>query len=156
MILNDNQYAFRHNRSTVTALVELTEKISSLDAVCLPLAIFIDLTKVFDAIDNDILIKKLKNMGIRGIVLEWLQCYLEIIQQYVEFNNEKSSLLNIICGIPQGSILGPVLFLHYVNNICNVSNIFNLILFADDIAILSTHKDTKLLYEQANKHKHTR
>ena len=68
----------------------------------------------------------------------------------MEFNNEKSSKLNITCVIPQGSILGPVLFLLYVNDICNISNILNFMLFADDTTILSTHKDTKLLYEQAN------
>ena len=68
----------------------------------------------------------------------------------MEFNNEKSSKLNITCGIYQGSILGPVLLLLYINDICNVCNIFNFVLFADDTTILSTHRDTKLLYKQVN------
>ena len=82
-------------------------------------------------------------MGIRGIVLGWIQSYLLKRQQYVEFNNEKFSKQNITCGIPQGSVLGPVLFLLCIIDICNVSNIFKFILFADDTTILSTHKDTK-------------
>ena len=105
--------------------------------------------KAFDTIDHDILIKKLENIGNRGIGVEWIQSYLQN-RQYVEFNNEKSSNLNNICGIPQGSILEPVLFLLHINDICNVSNIFNFTLFADDTTILSTNKDTKLIYKQAN------
>ena len=67
----------------------------------------------------------------------------------MEFNNEKSSKLNITCVIPQGSILGPVVFLLYINDIFNISNIHSFMPFADDTTIHSTYKDTKLLYEQA-------
>ena len=84
-------------------------------------------------------------------MLEWLQSYLVKRQQYVEFDNEKSVNLEIKCGIPQGSILGPPLFLLCINDICNVSDEFNLILFADDTAIQSTHKNTQLLYTQVNR-----
>ena len=87
-------------------------------------------------------------MGVRGIVLELLQSYL---YKNVESNNEKSIHLEIKCGIPQGSILGLLLSLLYINDICNASDKFNIILFADDTTILSTHKDTNLLYTQVNR-----
>ena len=90
-------------------------------------------------------------MGVRGIVLEWLQSYLYEGLQYVEFNNEKSVHLEVKPGIPQGSILSPVLFLLCINDICNVSDKFNFILFADDTTILGTHGNTHLLYTQVNR-----
>ena len=82
--------------------------------------------------------------------MEWLQSYLRKRLQYVELNNDKSSKLNITCGILQGSILGPVPYYLYINDICNVYNIFYFASFADDATIFSAHKDTKLLHEQAN------
>ena len=91
MIINNSQYGFRQNRSTLTAPVDLAEKISSLDAECSSLAIFIDFNRAFFAINHYILIKKLENIRIRGTVFELIQSYLEKRQHYVKFNNERFS-----------------------------------------------------------------
>ena len=81
---------------------------------------FIDLQKAFDTIDHNILIKKAENMGVRAIVINWLRSYLNNRKQYVEFKNNKSSLRDVVCGVPLGSILGPLLYIIYINDICNV------------------------------------
>ena len=82
-------------------------------------------------------------MGVRGIVLEWFQSYLDKRQQYVEFHNERSLNLEIKCGIPQGSILGPLFSLLCIDDICNVSDKSNFILFADDTTIQGINNVTK-------------
>ena len=105
------------------------------------IGIFLDLSKAFDTIDHNILLYKLKHYGFRGVVYEWFVSYLENRKQYVSFKNNKSDLKNIICGVPQGSILGPLLFILYVNDIVNTSHVFNFTLFADDTTILYSHKD---------------
>ena len=93
---------------------------------------FIDLKKAFDRINHEILFKKLDFYGIRGIVNDWLCSYLSNRKQFVMLDNTESSLLNVICGVPQGSILGPKLFILYINDIVQVSDILKLIIFADD------------------------
>ena len=93
---------------------------------------FIDLRKAFDTLDHSNLSQKLNNYGIRGNALKWLNSYLANRKQFVQINDTSSCLLDIICGVPQGSILGPKLFILYMNDICNVSNILRFILFADD------------------------
>ena len=96
---------------------------------------FIDLKKAFDTIDHSLLLKKLDHYGVRGISNDWLKSYLSDRKQYVSFNSLKSDLMSISCGVPQGSILGPKLFILYINDICNVSKLLQFVLFADDTNI---------------------
>ena len=145
-ILNENQYGFRSNRSTSYALLELMEKITdSIDKKKYIVGVFIDLKKAFDTIDHSILLKKLEFYGVRGIALDWLSSYLRNRKQYVEIDNVMSFFLDIICGVPQGSILGPKLFILYINDICNVSCILDFILFADDTNIFCSSNNIKEL-----------
>ena len=132
-ILSKSQYGFRSNRSTSMALVELLEKITnSIDDKKITVGVFIDLKKAFDTIDHKLLLKKMEFYGIRGIVLKWVKSYLANRKQYVCMNSSRSDLLQIRCGVPQGSILGPKFFILYINDICNCSNILQFILFADE------------------------
>ena len=94
-----------------------------------------DLSKAFDTIDHNILLKKLNFYGLDTISLEWFKSYLTNRQQFVLVNSEKSPLQTILTGVPQGSILGPLLFLIYINDIKFCSNIFTFLCFADDTTI---------------------
>ena len=141
-ILNDKQFGFRPKHSTYMAIAQLVDKINSaVEKNETTIGIFLDLSKAFDTIDQKILLYKLEHYGFRGVVLEWFKNYLSNRTQYVSYNNCKSSLRDIVCGVPQGSILGPLLFILYVNDITFTSNVLDFILFADDTTILYSHKD---------------
>ena len=96
------------------------------------LGVFIDLKKAFHTVDRGILIKKLKHYGVRGVACDRIKIYLSNRKQFVNIDGCSSDLLDVICEVSQWSILGPTLFIIYINDICNVSNLVKFILFADD------------------------
>jgi hypothetical protein len=141
-ILNDKQYGFRSNHSTYMAVLQVVDKINTaVENNETTIGIFLDLSKAFDTIDHNILLHKLEYYGFRGVVLEWFKSYLNNRKQFVSYNSCNSQLKDIICGVPQGSILGPLLFILYVNDITNSTSVLDFTLFADDTTILYSHKD---------------
>ena len=101
---------------------------------------FIDLKKACDTIDHNILSNNLNHYGIRGISNDWIKSYLENRKQFVQYD-AISDCKEILCGVPQGSILGPKLFILYINDICKISEIMKFVLFADDTNILCKHEN---------------
>ena len=141
-ILSNNQYGFRNNFTTCHALIDLHEQLTkSIDDKLCTIGVFIDLKKAFDTIDHSLLLQKLNRYGIRGIANSWLSSYLKERSQYVFYNNENSDAMNICCGVPQGSILGPKLFILYINDMVNVSKILKFIIFAENPNLFCTSKD---------------
>ena len=134
-----SQYGFREGHSTEMAALELTDRIlQDIDTKHISLAIFMDLSKAFDTLDHTILLSKLSYYGIGGNELNWFSSYLSDRQQYVEINGISSTLPSLKTGVPQGSILGPLLFLIYMNDIPQASSHFKFILYADDTTLFST------------------
>ena len=133
------QYGFQDHHSTELAALELVDRLhDDLDKKKVPLTIYMDLSTAFDTLDHSILLYKLRYYGIKGSALSWFKSYLTSRYQYVEINGIKSSSLLLRTGVPQGSVLGPLLFLIYMNDIPNSSSVLKFILFADDTSLLDT------------------
>ena len=150
--LYKKQFGFQKQHSTDHAIVYLVNKIlKSFENNCYTAGVFIDLTKAFDTVDHNILLKKLFHYGVRGNILKPLQSYLHNRKQYIAYeNSSKTEFKNVICGVRQGSILGPLLFLIFINDLCHSTPLLEAILFAEDTNHFYSHNNVKELFRTMN------
>ena len=145
------QFGFRKGYSTEQAILEITDLLKkAMDKKLVTCGLFLDFSKAFDTINHDILLSKLYSYGIRGNPLRWFESYLYNRNQVVKIGDTISSSQTIICGIPQGSTLGPLLFLLYINDLPNCSSKLSFRIFADDTNMFYTSNNLRNLESVMN------
>ena len=149
-ILILEQYGFLKNHSTMSALIDVIDTVRMyVDQGEFALSIFLDLKKAFDTVNHDILLSKLEHYGFRGHINKFIGSYLNNRKQFTVVNGANSDIMHISTGVPQGSVLGPLFFLLYINDIVKCLTHAKATLFADDTSLLVHHKDIKILKQQA-------
>lgn len=134
--ITNSQFGFRQKRSTETALLTIKEElIANIEKRLYTLGIFVDFSKAFDLVIHDLLLHKLRHYGIRGLAIRLFETYLQQRRQYVEIGGKRSNIRNLNTGVPQGSILGPLLFNIYINDIVNIAPNIKFIIYADDASL---------------------
>jgi exonuclease III len=145
-IISENQFGFRKSRDTQQATLKLINFIlPTLGTDDISACVFLDFSKAFDTVNHEILLIKLEKYGIRGQALDLITSYLNSRYHYVEINSNKSTHLQSNIGVPQGSVLGPLFYLLYTNDINNLIESLNTVLFADDTSIVDKDHDINIL-----------
>ena len=145
------QYGFRSGHSINHCLLDLTENIrQAIDGNKYAVGVFVDLQKAFDTVDHSILLRKLEHYGIRGTANEWFKSYLSNRSQFVTINGVNSNIMQMRHGVPQGSVLGPLLFLIYINDLHHCIKYSITRHFADDTNLLIVNSSLKQLRKQLN------
>ena len=151
-IIYKHQYGFRSKHNTSQPVLHFADKIYNAlnqNEPTKTLSVFIDLKKAFDTVDHKILLKKMEKYGFRGTSNIWFKNYLSEREQFVSINGAESNMQSIICGVPQGSVLGPLLFLLFINDLPNATEFLTL-LFADDTTFQLSGTNLNLLFEKSN------
>ena len=150
-ILYQKQFGFQNAHSTEHAILQLVNQITeALSQGKYTLGIFIDLSKPFDTVNHNILLEKLKANGIQSENLKSFRSYLSNRKQFILYDNFKTEVKIVKCDVPQGSILGPLLILIFVNDLSNSTKVFDPVLFADDTNLFRSGNNIRTLFETAN------
>ena len=150
-VIYNLQFGFRQQYSTSHALVNITENIrKALDKGNIVCGVFVDLQKAFDTVDHKILLAKLNHYGVRGVSNDWCKSYLSNRNHYVSINRYESGLAALNCGVPQGYVLGPLLFLLYINDLNQAIKVCKVHHFADDTNLLCLRNSIKKLNKLVN------
>ena len=150
-VLAKEQHGFCTNKSTTSAVISLTDEIlKSFENKEYLVGVFIDLAKAFETVNHSILLGKLKHYGVRGTSLKWFTSYLSNRSQFVNFNHVFSSYLPLTHSVPQGSLLGPILFNIYINDIIKSTQNLKYVLYADDSCAYASSKNIHSLIDTIN------
>ena len=150
-ILLSNQFGFRAGKTTTDCLADLVDDITkAIDEGSYAVSIFLDLSKAFDTVNHSTLLFKLDLYGIRAGENQWFKSYLSKRKQKVFVNGVESNFYLLESGVPQGSILGPFLFIVYINDMVRATNYFTVRLFADDTSLTAVGSDLDVLIQRIN------